>query len=64
LPIFVTFFYLVQIKFGTEGTHKYSLSDCECYWNRYSENHTWSADVHKLLHTLSTFIFWFGWHLV
>jgi len=52
------------MKFGTEGNHKYSLSDCEFHWNQYSENNTWSAGVHKLLHTLSTFIVCSRWYLV
>jgi len=52
------------MKFGTEGTHKYSLSDCEFHWNRHSENHMGSRGVHKLLQTLPTFIVSFVWHLV
>jgi len=47
LPTFSIFLYWVQMKFGTEGTHKYSLSDCEFHWNRYSENHMWSRGVHN-----------------
>jgi len=35
------------MKFGTKGTHKYSLSHCEFHWNQYSENHSWSRGVHN-----------------
>jgi len=47
LPHFLQFFNLVQMKFGTEGTHKYSLCDCEFHWNQYSENNMWTAGVHN-----------------
>jgi hypothetical protein len=47
LSIFSTFLYQVQMKFGTKGTHKYSLSDCEFHWNQHRENHTWSVGVHN-----------------